>query len=214
MHLRNIIFLLSLLAASDAYAIGGAGDVVWDPKTEAQVTALYHQTVDLYNTAKAQLQTAAEMNRTIYDAQQAYDAVVNFNLRATAQKMFGFKSSAGAEGRWKIQGLLNDLNRMESTGHNTGRFYEYQVGRMENMQAMFDYQEQAADNITTATQDIPERQSAQITAQSTASTAALMAAEDIRRQEEEAKKAQSDEQDRQGFYDSKSVYRGLAGENK
>jgi hypothetical protein len=210
MHLRNLFLLLGLFAATDAYAIGGAGDVVWDPKTEAQVTAVYKQTVELYHNAKDQLQTAAEMNRTIYDAQQAYDSIVNFDLRATADKMFGFSSSSGAEGRWKIQGLVNDLNRMESTGRNTGRFYTYQAGRLENMQAMFDYQEQAAKNITAATKDIPERQSAQITAQSAASTAALMAAEDIRRQEEEAKKAQADEQDRQGFYDSKSVYRGLA----
>jgi hypothetical protein len=214
MQRRNVSLLLCLFATTDAYALGGAGDVVWDPKTEAQVMAVYKQTVELYDNAKEQLQTAAEINRTIYDAQQAYDAIVNFDLRATADKMFGFSSSSGAEGRWKIQGLLNDLNRMESTGRNTGRFYTYQVGRLENMQAMFDYQEQAANNITAATEDIPERQSAQITAQSTASVAALMAAEDIRRQEEEAKKEQADEQDQRGFYDSKSVYRGLSGGTK
>lgn len=211
MPLRNAPLLLCLLAASEAHAIGGVSDVVWDPKLEAQVIAVYDQTVELYNNAKSQLQTAAEMNRTIYEAEQAYDAIVNFNLRATAEKMFGFNSSGGAEGRWKIQGLVNDLNRMESTGRNTGRFYTYQVGRLENMQAMFDYQEAATENIEAATEDIPERQSAQITAQSTASAAALLAAEDLRRQEEEAQKAAADEQDRRGFYDSKSVYRGLSG---
>lgn len=204
--------LLCLIVTSEAYAVGGVSDIVWDPKLEAQVIAVYDQTIELYNNAKSQLQTAAEINQTIYEAEQAFDAIVNFDLRATAEKMFGFNSSQGAQGRWKIQGLLNDLNRMESTGHSTGRFFDYQVGRLENMQAMFDFQEQAAENIAAATEDIPERQSAQITAQSTASVAALLAAEDLRRQHEEAEKEQADEQDHRGFYGSKSVYRGLSGE--
>ena len=204
-------FYIGMALSTNAYAIGGISDVVWDPKLEAQVVAVYKQTVDLYTNAKEQLQTAAEINRTIYEAEQAYDAIVNFDLRATAEKAFGLKSTQGADGRWKIQALLNDLNRMESTGRNTGRFYSYQLGRLENMQAMLDYQEQASQNVQTATQDIPERQSGQITAQSTASTAALLAAEDLRRQREEVIKQQADEQDRRGFYNSRSVYRGLAG---
>ena len=162
--------------------------MVWDPKLEAQVIAVYEQTVELYNNAKDQLKTAAEINKTIYEAEQAYDAIVNFDLKATANKMFGFNSSQGSEGRWKIQGLVNDLNKMESTGRNTGRFYDYQFGRLENMKAMFEFQEAAAENIESATEDIPVRQSGQITAQSTASMSALMAAEDLRRQQEEARK--------------------------
>jgi hypothetical protein len=211
MRIHKWLMLSCLVTTTHIYAVGGVGDMVWDPKLEAQVIAVYKQTVELYENAKARLQTAAEMNKTIYEAEQAYDAIVNFDLDATAQKMFGFDSSQGAEGRWKIQGLLNDLNRMESTGRNKGRFFAYQTGRLKNMQAMFDYQEQAAENITAASEDIPVRQSAQITAQSTASVAALLAAEDLRRQQEGVEKEQADEQDRQGFYDSSSVYRGLSG---
>ncbi len=208
--LTRVLLLCCVLVSSRAQAIGGISDVVWDPKLEAQVIAVYDQTVAMYKTAKQQLQTAAEINRTLYDAEQAYDAIVNHDLRATAERMFGFQSVGGAEGRWKIQGLLNDLNRMEATGRNTGRFYSYQRGRLENMQAMFDYQQQASENIRQATTDIPERQSAQITAQSTASTAALLAAEDLRRQDEAARQAQADEQARRGFYDSGAIYRGLS----
>ena len=156
---RKFVLLIILFFVKDVSAIGGAGDVVWDPKLEAQVIAVYEQTVDLYNNAKDQLKTAAEMNRTIYEAEQAYDAIVNLDLKATANKMFGFNSSQGSEGRWKIQGLLTDLNKMESTGRNTGRFYDYQLGRFENMQAMVDFQESAAENIDAATEDIPVRQS-------------------------------------------------------
>jgi len=211
MRLFKITIVLNLLFVKEAYALGGAGDVVWDPKLEAQVIAVYDQTVELYNNAKDQLKTAAEMNKTIYEAEQAYDAIVNFDLKATANKMFGFNSSQGSEGRWKIQGLLNDLNRMESTGRNTGRFYDYQFGRLENMKAMFEFQEAAADNIESATEDIPVRQSGQITAQSTASMSALLAAEDLRRQQEQVKKEQAAEHDRQRFYDSKYIYRALGG---
>jgi len=200
-----------LFFVKDVHALGGAGDVVWDPKLEAQVIAVYDQTVELYNNAKDQLKTAAEMNRTIYEAEQAYDAIVNFDLKATASKMFGFNSSQGNEARWKIQGLLTDLNKMESTGRNTGRFYDYQLGRLENMQAMFDFQESAAQNIEMATEDIPVRQSGQITAQSTASMSALMAAEDLRRQQEQVEKEQAAQHDRQRFYESKHIYRALAG---
>jgi len=214
MRLLKILILLNLLIANKVYAIGGAGDVVWDPKLEAQVIAVYDQTVALYNNAKDQLKTAAEINRTIYDAEQAYEAIVNFDLKATANKMFGFRSSQGAEGRWKIQGLLNDLNKMESTGRNTGRFYDYQFGRLENMRAMFDFQEVAAENIESATEDIPVRQSGQITAQSTASMSALLAAEDLRRQQEQVEKAQAGEHDRRRFYESKNIYRALAGGNQ
>ena len=152
MRMRKWLLLSCLVSTTNAYAVGGAGDVVWDPKLEAQVIAVYKQTVELYNNAKSQLQTAAEMNKTIYEAEQAYDAIVNFDMQATAQKMFGFNSSQGAEGRWKIQGLLNDLNRMESTGRNKGRFFAYQTGRLENMQAMFDYQEQAAEKMNVSRQ--------------------------------------------------------------
>ena len=184
---------------------------MWDPKLEAQVIAVYKQTVELYQNAKDQLKTAAEINRTIYEAEQAYDAIVNFDLKTTANKMFGLHSSQGSEGRWKIQGLVNDLNKMESTGRNTGRFYDYQLGRLENMQAMFDFQESAAENIATATEDIPQRQSGQITAQSTASMSALLAAEDLRRQQEQVEKEQALDYDRRRFYDSKHIYRALAG---
>ena len=211
MRLLKIIMVINLLFIKEAYAIGGAGDVVWDPKLEAQVIAVYEQTVELYDNAKDQLKTAAEMNRTIYEAEQAYEAIVNFDIKATASKMFGFNSSQGSEGRWKIQGLVNDLNKMESTGRNTGRFYDYQLGRLENMQAMFEFQEAAAENIESATEDIPVRQSGQITAQSTASMSALLAAEDLRRQQEQVEKEQAAEHDRQRFYDSKHVYRALAG---
>ncbi len=203
--------LIILFIVKDVHAIGGAGDVVWDPKLEAQVIAVYNQTVELYNNAKDQLKTAAEMNRTIYEAEQAYDAIVNFDLKVTANQMFGFDSAQGAEGRWKIQGLLTDLNKMESAGRNTGRFYDYQLGRLANMQAMFDFQESAAENITAATEDIPVRQSGQITAQSTASMSALMAAEDLRQQQAQVEKAQAAQYDRQRFYDSKHIYRALAG---
>ena len=214
MRLLKIAILINLFMVNNVYALGGAGDVVWDPKLEAQVIALYDQTIELYNNAKDQLKTAAEINRTIYEAEQAYDAIVNFDLKATANKMFGFTSSKGAEGRWKIQGLLNDLNKMESTGHNTGRFYNYQLGRLENMQAMFEFQEAAAENIETATEDIPVRQSGQITAQSTASMSALLAAEDLRRQQEQVEKEQAAQHDRRRFYESKHLYRALAGEGQ
>lgn len=202
--------MVTALFAGQVHAIGGFGDVVWDPKLEAQVIALFEQGKEMYTTAKDHLKTAAEINQTIYEAEQAYDAIVNFDLKATAEQMFGFRSSQGAEGRWKIQGLLNDLNRMESSGRNTGRFYQYQLGRIENMQAMFAFQEEAAENIAAATEDIPVRQSAQITAQSTASAAALLAAEDLRRQHEEALARQAEEDNREGFFSSKSIYRAIA----
>ena len=157
MRLLKTIIVINLLFIKEAYALGGAGDVVWDPKLEAQVIAVYEQTVELYDNAKDQLKTAAEINKTIYEAEQAYEAIVNFDLKATANKMFGFNSSQGSEGRWKIQGLVNDLNKMESTGRNTGRFYDYQFGRLENMKAMFEFQEAAAENIESATEDIPVR---------------------------------------------------------
>jgi len=214
MRLLKIAILINLFIVNNVYAFGGAGDVVWDPKLEAQVIALYDQTIELYNNAKDQLKTAAEINQTIYEAEQAYDAIVNFDLKATANKMFGFNSSQGNEARWKIQGLLNDLNKMESTGRNTGRFYDYQFGRLENMQAMFEFQEAAAKNIESATEDIPVRQSGQITAQSTASMSALLAAEDLRRQQEQVEKEQAVQHDRQRFYDSKHIYRALAGDNQ
>ena len=60
MRLRKMAILLNLIVISNAYALGGAGDVVWDPKLEAQVIAVYEQTVELYDNAKSQLQTAAE----------------------------------------------------------------------------------------------------------------------------------------------------------
>jgi len=210
MRLLKIIILINLLFIKEAYALGGAGDVVWDPKLEAQVIAVYDQTVELYNNAKDQLKTAAEINKTIYEAEQAYDAIVNFDLKATANKMFGFNSSQGSEGRWKIQGLLNDLNNMESTGRNTGRFYDYQFGRLENMKAMFEFQEAAAENIESATEDIPVRQSGQITAQSTASIAAMMAAEDMRRQDEAARRSQANQDDQDAFFRSSDIYRGFS----
>ena len=214
MRLLKIAAWLNLFIVNEVYALGGAGDVVWDPKLEAQVIAVYEQTVELYDNAKDQLKTAAEINKTIYEAEQAYDAIVNFDLKNTANKMFGFNSSQGSEGRWKIQGLVNDLNKMESTGRNTGRFYDYQFGRLENMKAMFEFQEAAAQNIESATEDIPVRQSGQITAQSTASMSALLAAEDLRRQQEQVEKEQVAEHDRRRFYESKHIYRALGGGDK
>ncbi len=208
--MRHIKILFLLLFSNNAYAVLGAGDIVWDPKLEAQVIALYQQTVELYDNAKDHLKTAAEINQTIYEAEQAYDAIVNFNLKKAANEMFGFNSSQGASGRWKMQGLLNDLNVMENTGKNTGRFYDYQLGRLENMKAMFEFQEAAVENIEEASTDIPQRQSTQITAQSTASMAALMAAEDLRRQNEEAENAAAMKRDSDAFFKSKHIYRGFS----
>jgi DNA-binding ferritin-like protein len=177
---KLLVFILATTAISPAHAFWGVGDITFDPTTYGEVSALYKQTTELYETAKKQLDGLASIEKTIREAQQAYESLANTDLKQVVKGLKPDKDSGKS-----IGALRAELERVgNGMGQNAGyiRFQLSRITQLENLELL---KKASAANTEQATGKMNAATAERITAQSAATLASLAAAEEQRRVQED-----------------------------
>lgn len=175
-----VALLVSALFTSRAYAVFGVGDISFDPTVYSEVAALYQQTKELYDTAKKQLDGLASIEKTIREAQQAYESLANTDLKQVVKGLKPDKDSGKTIGAMRAE-----LERVgNGVGQNAGyiRFQLSRITQLENLELL---KKASAANTEQATGKLNAATAERITAQSAATLASLAAAEEQRRVQED-----------------------------
>lgn len=202
---RLAAFFLTLAVATPAHALFGVGDLSFDPTTYGEVASLYKQTVELYDNAKKQLDSMASIEKTLKEAQQAYETLANTDLRSAAA---GLRPDAA--NTKSAAGLRAELARMEGGVSQNSSYYTYQLSRIKQLENLELLQRASASNAQEATGKMNEATAARISAQAAASTAALAAAEEQRRVQEDMARQAAAKAGRDSMKDSRKLYKAMA----
>jgi|GEM_PF-2993759 len=177
---KFLVIIFSSMFVSPAHAFWGVGDITFDPTTYGEVSALYKQTKELYDTAKKQLDGLASIEKTIKDAQQAYDSLANTDLKQVVKGLRPDKNSGKSIGAMRAE-----LERVgNGVGQNAG-YIRFQLSRITQLENLALLKKASAANTEQATGKMNAATAERITAQSTSALASLAAAEEQRRVQED-----------------------------
>lgn len=201
--------LIAMLYQPPARAVFGVGDLSFDPTVYAEVVSLYEQGKEIWDTAKKQLDTLAEVQRTIKQANQAYQSIVNIDLK----KIAGDLTTSDLKGsKDQIAALRSEMDQTENALGGNVRYYQYQSQRIKNLESLELLQKASADNLERASGNMGEAvvpTSTQITAQSTSTLAALAAAEEQRRVNEDVSKEQAYRTEKLTIMGTAEIYKAV-----
>jgi hypothetical protein len=202
---RLITFVLIAAVANPAHAFWGIGDVTFDPTSYGEIVKQYEQMVKMYETAKSQLDSLARIEQTIKEAQQAYDTLASGDIKNVVAGMKLDTNNAKT-----AAGLRAELANMENHGTQSVSYVNYQmsmIGQLENLAAL---QKASSNNMQQSTGNPNAATSASITAQSTSTLAALAAAEELRRVQEDYQKQKAAKMVVDNLQDSTKLYGAIA----
>jgi len=197
------VAVAATLYQTPAHAIFGIGDVSFDPTSYSELVSLYDQAKQLYDTAVKQLNSLASIESTIKQANEAYDSVVNLNLKKIAGDLTPRNPNGSSN---QFAAMSAELSRVQSTAGSDVAYVQYQAQRLKNLESLTLLQDASADNTQRATDKTNQATSSQITAQSTSTLAALAASEEQRRVQEETALATSRKTELDNLNDSKQLY--------
>jgi len=195
-----IILIVTLIVPARVYAIGGVGDVTYDPAVHGELVSMFEQAKEMYKTAKEQLDTIVKVESTIQDAYRAYESLKNFDLHEYFEtlRLRKFNSAAG---------LRAELSRMEGRVGGGVNFVDYQLDQLASLENLMLLQDAAAKNVKDSSiGNLNANSSAQITAQSVSALTALAAAQEQRRIEDASNAATQEQFTRDAFYQSGDIY--------
>jgi len=201
---RLLAFVFALAVANPAHAFWGVGDITFDPTSYAQLTKQYQQAVELYNNAKKQLDGLASIEKTINDAQRAYETLASTNLKTVAS---GFSLHSGDSKT--AAGLRAQLAGMENGTAQTAGYISYQLSQLNQLDNLALLQKASASNLNQAGGKINPTEAASITAQSSSTIAALAAVEAQRRQQEDIAKTAAAQAEINNLDNAKTVYKAM-----
>ncbi len=169
---------LSLFAATPARAFLGIGDVVYNPTEYGQFGETITQGKQLYDASVKQLDNLASIEKSMNDANQAYQNLRSANLSQLWQNL----QPGSLQGTTTPIATLraNLLNSVDGASHDAS-YVQYELQQLDQLDRLAAVQQASAgDNAKASTTPQPA-QSAQITAASTSALAALAASEERRR---------------------------------
>ncbi len=164
-------------AASPARAFLGIGDVSFDPQSYGELVSIYNQLQQSAATLDGQLRTLRKLQTMTTRAQQSYRQVRDRKLHALAGglgvPLAGANGGLGAV-RLRIEG------RRAADPADAG-VYAIELRQLAGLQQLQSLQQAAAGNVERSATDLGVRASARVTAESTATLAALAALAQQRR---------------------------------
>ena len=206
----SLVAILALIALPmNARAIFGVGDISFDPTVYAEIIKLYEQGKELYKSAMDQLDRLDKMQRTIAEAHQAYDRLVNVDVHKMAEdlKPGKYMKYANSENRFRL--MRAELSNLRDGIEGDVDFIRGQLSRIDALETLVGVQGAAAGNMQAAAKDLDDRRSNQITAQSTATLSALAAAEAQRHQQQDMALVQERAQQQAIVLDAVKIYQAL-----
>ena len=206
----SLVAILALIALPmNARAIFGVGDISFDPTVYAEIIKLYEQGKELYKSAMDQLDRLDKMQRTIAEAHQAYDRLVNVDVHKMAEDLKPGKYMKYANGENRFRLMRAELSNLRDGIEGNVDFIRGQLGRIDALETLVGVQDAAAGNMQAAAKDLDDRRSNQITAQSTATLSALAAAEAQRHQQQDMALVQERAQQQAIVLDALKIYQAL-----
>lgn len=200
--------VLAGLAPASAYAVLGFGDVSFDPQLSAQMSEMIKTATDTYKVAKGQLDEIIKVQNAIREANATYNDIVNTDLNRMAKEMFPSTRGFGTDPD-KLRALRAELERAESAGGANASYAKYQLERVKNLERLAGLQDANSKNVETSTANLDARKSAQVTAQSTATLAALATLQEQRAQQENLAATQASKENQDLMTDSAKLYGAL-----
>lgn len=198
-------FALVFVTATPAHAVLGVGDVVFDPSTYGQVVKQYEQMMKLYENAKGQLDKLVSIERTINEAQAAYDTLGSFSLQTAID---GLREN-GNDIKSAAQ-LRAALANTEGGAAQSSSYVQYQLSQIEQLENLAKLRKASSDNAKqAANKGTNQATSSAISAQSTATMAALAAAAEQRRIEEETQRGMTAKAANENLKNSTKVYEAM-----
>lgn len=204
--LLGVLMVSAALYQPRAEAILGIGDVSFDPTAYSELVSIYEQTKQLFDTAREQLNNLARIQDTITQANQAYESLVNLDIKKIASDLRP-QGTNGSENRFKA--LSGELSRVQSKAGGDLSYVQYQAQRLKNLESLDLLQSASTSNTERASTRTNAATSAQITAQSTSALTALAASEEQRRVQEEIALAQGRQHEVQNLHDSRDLYEAI-----
>lgn len=205
-RLLAVAVLMGALYQPPAYALFGVGDLSFDPTVYAEIVSLYDQTKELFDNAKKQLSSLADIQKTINEANQAYESLVNMDLKKLSADLAP-RSTDGSSNRFAA--MRSELDRIQSTAGSNAAYVQYQQQRLKNLESLDLVQSASASNTGRASDKTNAATSSQITAQSTSTLAALAASEEQRRMQEDMALAQSSKTQIDNLQGTRGIYEAI-----
>ncbi len=170
MKARSILLSAALLcAAGPAQAFLGIGDVSFDPQSYGELVSIYGALQQSAVTLAGQLQTLRTLRAMEQHAQQTYQQIRDRNYHALAG---GLSSPLAADGLQAVRVRIRALMASDPADAGACRIELQQLDGLRRLQRL---QQAAARNVAHASTDLSGRASARVTAESTATLAALAA---------------------------------------
>lgn len=201
--------LVVTLYQPPAQALFGVGDLSFDPTVYAELVSIYDQGKELFDTAKKQLSSLADIQKTINEANQAYESLVNMDLKKLSNDLAP-RGTDGSSNRFAA--MRSELDRIQSTAEGSVSYVQYQQQRLKNLESLELLQTASASNTERASSKTNAATSAQITAQSTSTLAALAAAEEQRRVEEDIGREHGRRIEKDAIISTGSIYKAIGGQ--
>ena len=179
------MIMLVLFAATPVYATMPVNDPLANKTLLAmwgKITAMAAKINQMYTVAKGHFDSAVEVEELLSEAHSTYETVINLDVNEIAEsfKTGGELDDVGPFGQ--LGAIQQGVEDKVSTGEDTVDFAAAKMNRIKNIERLSKLKAASFKNMGKASKNLKERDSDQITAQSTSTLAALEA---LKQQEKE-----------------------------
>ncbi len=205
-------FLLILLMLSVQFAPisrASAGMVVFDPTTNKTLMAIWTKLVSMYTLAKQHLDTAVEIENMASDANSTYQTITNLDIKQIADD---FKSGDVFDGTGpfgKLGVIQFEVEDKVSRGQDNVDYAVAQKNRIQNLRRLAKLKSASLKNMGKASKDLKARDSGQITAQSTATLAALATMDENRKEQAALAEAKAKKDRKRSMRGMTKIYKAM-----
>lgn len=203
--IRSLLFVLlaCVIFSTRSFAVLGVGDIVNDPQANSQFMTMIAQAKEMYQNAKAQLDGMVAIEKTIKEAQEAYEVLSKYDLDSAV------KSLQKGGGMTSFAALRSQIANTEGKASQNVSFVEGNFQRVQQLENLELIRTAAVKNGSQSSGKINALTAAQIAAQNSSMQLALQAAEEQRKLKEDAEKAQASKNDADNFKNTKKVYEAM-----
>jgi hypothetical protein len=198
---KKILFIACyIFITPNVYALVGVGDVVYDPSAATNFATMIKQAKETYEAAKSQLDKMVSMEKTIREAQEAYETLSKFDLN---QAIKGMQNGGKLESFAALRGSIANTEGKVTQDKNFVSGNIERIGQLENLELLKRAQ---LSNMEDVNGKPNSATSAKVTAQSTAALALLAASEEQRRVKEEVSMSQANALESGNTINSAKIY--------
>ncbi len=199
-----ILLLLVAVPPRPATAI-----MTFDPTANKTLMAIWGKLTVMYTTIKGHLDTAVEMEEIMSDANATYQTISNLDISEIAEDFKSGDILNGAGPFGKLGMLQLEIEDKVSAGEDHVDYAVAQKNRIQNLRRLAKLKTASFKNMGKASRDLKERDSSQITAQSTATLAALATIEEDRKGKKAIAEARAKNEERKTIRQLGKIYTAM-----